>query len=46
MNHFVHICALMIASTSANTGATQVQPQEHSLVQPQMNTLMHLYGDD
>ena len=42
MNNFVQICALMIASTSATTGATQVQPQVHLLVQPK---IQHLYGD-
>ena len=31
-----HICALMIASTSATTGVTQVEPQVHLLVQPQI----------
>ena len=37
VDHFVQICALMIASTRATTGATQVQPQ--------INPLVHLYGD-
>ena len=37
VNHFVQICALLIASTIATAGATQVQPQ--------INLLVHLYGD-
>ena len=45
MNYFVHICTLIIASTSETTGATQVQPQVHTLVQSHMPFYVHLYGD-
>ena len=44
MKHFVHIRTLIIASKSATTGAAQVQPQVHSLVQPHIQSLAHLYG--
>ena len=45
MNYFGHICILIIASTSATTGAIQVQPEMHPLVQPHKHPLMYLYGD-
>ena len=45
MKHFAHIRALIIASTSTTTGAAQVQPQVHPLMQPHMHPLVNLYGD-
>ena len=45
MKLFVHICGLMIASTSGTTGATQVQPQVHPLMRPKMHPLVHFQGD-
>ena len=39
MKHFVHIRTLIIASKKATSGATQVQPQVHHLVQPHIHLL-------
>ena len=39
MKHFVHIRTLIIASKRATSGATQVQPQVHHLVQPHIHLL-------